>query len=132
MKKWGSIVVVAVSTVLLAGCSLIPGAGGPKVFHTVGDLKRAYTDAGGECSGWEQDNKVKTAKQSGTCGSDVVLMVFSSKADADGTVSAQKAMFGALGNQSYELLVGQNWIVNSPDAEKVKKDLGGKIVKIGG
>src|SRR4051812_30680383 len=64
MKKWGSIVAAAVIVVGLAGCT----SGVTQSFDSVTKLKDAYLAAGGVCDGWNQDNHVTKARQSGTCG----------------------------------------------------------------
>ncbi|WP_431220143.1 hypothetical protein [Leifsonia xyli] len=94
-------------------------------------LKDAYLDAGGVCEGgFSQDNKVKAARQSGVCGEDVVLSVYKTKADRDGVVSTMRAFEQGFDNPD-KILVGPNWIVNSPDIKKVQKTIGGKIVDLG-
>jgi hypothetical protein len=131
---------------LLAACLALAGCGGgkneakpvgssagtakAKSYDGVEDLRDAYIRAGGECNDWNKSNKVTGAAESGECGGSVVLSTYLSSQAAQDQVKTTKE---ALGDTiALHWLVGENWIINAPDVDDVKKKLGGTIVSSSG
>jgi len=107
----------------LLGCAQAPKS----TYSSVYELKLAYEEAGGDCSEWVQDNAVLDADDSGNCDGDSVLMVFDSKTSAEYRANALAEMLSGYGFD-VNLLLGENWLINSPDVELIKPALGGKLV----
>jgi hypothetical protein len=95
-------------------------------YSSVADLRDAFVKAGGACDSGVQDNVVGGAAESGTCDEETVLSTYLSTDSRDTVVDNVKTI-GA-GMVDVTMLVGKNWIVNSPDAAKVKAELGGTMV----
>lgn len=125
MHKWGASIValLAAASLTTAGCA----AEKPKAtYDNASDLKDAFVKAGGSCDQWKQTNKVQIASQSGECGTSTVLSVYLSSDAVERRIEATKSsIFGSTGD---DWLVGENWIVNSPDARQYQEKLGGRIV----
>lgn len=127
--KTGYFVAIAGALVAagLSGCispeTVDPAEG--LTYGSVDDLREAYEAAGGDCSSWEQANQVTAAAESGMCDSNTVLSIYTSTSDRDGVVAGIRSFGDVL---SISLLVGANWIINSPDASDVRDSLGGTLV----
>lgn len=125
MNTWGKSLATAMSIALLASVSAC--ASEPQeTYETVDDLKHAFVDAGGECNGWIQDNKVLNSQQSGSCGDFAVLSVYLSQEAVERRVEETKnSIFGTVGG---DWLVGENWIINDKDPARLQEQLGGRVV----
>lgn len=126
------------STIALSGC-----AGGPSSapsesstptktmppngehYSSVGALKDAFVEVGGECSTYEENNVVTLAAESASCGEDTVLSIYSSSSDRDEVVDNLKGFADLVG---VNVLVGENWIVNSNKVADLQPKLGGTLV----
>lgn len=117
-----AIVVVVLS---LAGCASAPTSSltGTGTFATADDLRAAFVAAGGTCGEWEQKDTVALALTSGYCNGDTTIQVFDSVAKRDRFITDQETILDA----TIPLLVGPNWVVNTPSAEKYAGALGGTI-----
>lgn len=91
-------------------------------YGTVTELRDALVAAGYECPAWEQADQVKLAAQSGSCSDADVLSVYVGAEDRDVVVATLKEFGGA------SLLVGENWILNSPEAPAFQAKMGGVVV----
>jgi hypothetical protein len=133
-SKFRQLSLLAIISLSLVGCAPlattdagaepeVPPEG--QVYGSVGELREAYEAAGGDCSSWSQTNQVTVAAESGTCGTDTVLSTYTNSADRDSIVEFQRA-FSDFADTN--LLVGANWIVNSPNAAQVRETLRGTLV----
>lgn len=107
----------------LSGCQ----AQGPSSYSDISELHDAFTRAGGTCSNWNQDNRVSAALQSGECDANTILMLFGSKAEATERALEIKntlKSFGLVPN----LLLGENWLINSDQVDTVSTKLGGILI----
>ncbi len=97
-------------------------------YNTIDELRDAFVEAGGSCPSWEQTNEVVPALQSGNCSLTTVLSLYGS---TDAASSAALSLKNLL--LSYELevhlLLGPNWIINSPEVELIHSEMGGMLVK---
>jgi hypothetical protein len=94
-------------------------------YSSVVGLKSAFVEAGGDCSGFEQTNKVTHAAESGNCGTGAVLSVYSSASDRDAVVNGMKQFADIIG---MNVLVGENWIINDKKVAQYQSKLGGTLV----
>lgn len=122
---------VAASALLLTGCSA-PGGGGetkPTVsgeatsYDSLEELKGAFVAAGGECDEWESVDPGDYDAVAGRCGENTVIAVYNRPEQIDEVVS--RALQLATGTH---LLVGDNWIINTPDPDRFVDALGGTTV----
>lgn len=98
--------------VMLGGC-------GSSGYSDVLELRDAAMDAGLQCPDWE-----RTSDTTGTCSeADVLILSDDIDAEVDHLMEFAKD-YGV----PVTLLVGDNWVVNSPDAADLKDDLGGEVV----
>lgn len=131
MKK---IAVAFATLLLLTGCGLRQGENDsrpsqpgedprPERYTTVVELKDALVDAGYNCPGWVQSDHVTKALQSGSCNDDDALSVYLDSAAVQHSIETLKGSGAAV-----SLVVGENWMVNSPRADEVLKMIGGTVV----
>jgi hypothetical protein len=115
---------------LLAGCAATePMSAQEKpeqvaTYATVVDLRDAFVEAGGDCPEWEPTNRVALAAESGECSGNTVLSTYASESSRDQVVSDLKSI--AL--DGVNLLVGENWIINTPTPSDYVDTLGGTVV----
>ena len=119
-----SLIIVGICSLLLAGCSTTSKA----TYSSVEELRAAFENAGGSCPNWTQDDAVTDARESGNCGANTVMMVFDSAEEANEKAGVLRQMLSAF-DLEINLLVGENWVVNSPDAAVVEPSLGGKLIE---
>jgi hypothetical protein len=112
-------------SVSLSGCGNANGQA--QAYGDIEELKLAFEDAGGLCLEWNQDNQVSGALQSGTCNSSTVLMFFGSPEDAKDRALDLKTSLKSFG-LTPSLLLGENWLINSPDVQIVEPQLGGLLI----
>lgn len=122
---------LAAAILLLAGCSSNaspkPTPTKPKAsYSSVVELRDAFVKAGGSCPNWVQADRVKLAAQSGDCSGNVVLSTYLSTDLRDEAVTTLKS-FGS----GIHLLVGKNWVINTPNPESFTEKLGGTVVTTG-
>ncbi|MFH5821736.1 hypothetical protein [Georgenia sp. AZ-5] len=99
-------------------------ADGSLAYEDVGDLRTDFTAAGGSCPAYTPDNAVTLASESANCSDTTVLMLF----DDQGQKAEQMETLTQMGT---DILVGQNWLINSPPEtlREVQGDLGGEFVE---
>jgi hypothetical protein len=118
--------------VALAGCSA-PGATATPTPTTqalgkvsaIDEVRDAFIEAGGVCN-WEQTDQVTAATASGECSSKTVIMLFDDRAERETVVTNLQTL--KMTDSDLTLLVGENWVINSPDAEAMQDELGGEWV----
>lgn len=116
-------IIVGMLVAVLTGCT----SSAKSTYNNVEELRVAFEAAGGSCPQWTQDNAVDDARESGNCGSQTVLMVFNTQEEAETRAGVLEQMLSAF-EMDVNLLVGENWLVNSPDASLVEPTLGGSLV----
>lgn len=105
-----------------------PADGG--TFGTVAELKDAFVEAGGACPEFNQTNRVKLAAESAECSSTAVLSTYLSSSDISQLIQNKKELTEQLDSsvKTNSWLVGQNWVINSPETTELREKLGGKVV----
>ncbi|MDP9983583.1 ABC-type glycerol-3-phosphate transport system substrate-binding protein [Pseudarthrobacter oxydans] len=94
-------------------------------YSSVESLKSAFEEAGGDCSNFEQTNKVTHAAESGDCGTGTVLSIYSSVSEKDAVVNGMKQFADVIG---MNVLVGENWVVNDKRVAQYQPKMGGTLV----
>jgi len=123
MKNLTALTTMVLLAISLSSCA----AQGPRSYADIDELLDAYTKAGGDCSGWVQDNRVSAALQSGTCDPNTVLMFFGSKEAAQDRALEIKNTMKSF-NLVPSLLLGENWLINSKQVEAVAPKLPGILI----
>lgn len=113
--------------VTLASCAQEEIVSGPEEFFEISELRAAFEEAGGSCPLWEQKDNVTDALQSGTCDGETVLMLFSSSEKAQNRAFELSETMKRFGLEPH-LLVGPNWVVNSPQVVLVEPIMMGKLI----
>lgn len=121
-----SMVAAVVISIGMTSCSTTPEEG--KSYNSIDELRNDFEAAGGDCPSWVQTDQVTNALQSGECDDSTVLSIYGSTQDTTDQVVQLKEMVQGLGMENH-LLVGPNWIVNSPDFEELQKQMGGITVR---
>lgn len=124
----------AALAICLAGCGTATGIGFPAAgppsdggrYGSVADLNEALVKAGVECPNWDEHNGQTLASSSGKCDTKTVLAIFASDAKKEQPLEQFKLMGEIV---QINLLVGENWTVNTPGAEELQEKLGGTIFK---
>lgn len=98
-------------------------------YASVIELRDAYVSAGGECTEFKQTNKVKFAAESAECGDSVVLSTYLSEDAVQKQMESAKGAFANIDAGTW--LVGENWIVNSPNIDQIQSQLGGNKISWG-
>lgn len=127
---------LASMALLLAGCAVATPAKTPTPigptpnahYSTVVALKKAFEQAGGYCPDWVQNDNVTSAAQSGDCTEHTTLMIFTSTDDRDQVVANNKSFASYGEGIPINLLVGENWIINTPNPDQFAEQLGGTVV----
>ena len=83
-------------------------------YKTVVELRDAVVYLGFPCPEWDERNQVTLAAGSGVCSTSSVLSVYLSDASKDEAIQNLKSFNDSKGT----LIVGPNWIINTPDAKK--------------
>lgn len=92
----------------------------------INEVVKAYEDAGGACD-WHPTGETDGFYSSGDCSPTTAISIYATTAERDEAVDRILAAAKATGNDAM-LLVGENWILNSPDAEPMRAVLGGELV----
>ncbi|GAA4737931.1 hypothetical protein GCM10025783_05530 [Amnibacterium soli] len=129
--------VLAAAVVLLSGCASSTAGSAPKPasHQTLDALKSAYTDAGGRCPVWVEDDDIQAAAQSGTCGDGVTLSTYWTAADLVGEVkllrdTASSGDDPGSAPPKTEVLIGANWLLTGRHVRQLQPKLGGQLVVI--
>ncbi|WP_432888596.1 hypothetical protein ACQPYH_08035 [Kribbella sp. CA-245084] len=99
-------------------------------FQTVVALKDAAVAAGLPCSTWVQDNMVQSAAESGNCAEDTVLSTYATDDDLQTAIDTLRALDELMTEQKLKpdpRLIGPNWIINGPMADRFAVQLGGTV-----
>jgi hypothetical protein len=99
-------------------------------YPTVEALKDAAEAAGLPCSGWVQDNIVTDAAESGHCTDEDVFTTYITDADLQAAVENARGMNELLREKKIDpgpTLIGPNWMINAPTADKLAEKLGGTV-----
>ena len=102
-------------------------AGGVTAFDDISQLKEVFEKAGGSCLEWNQSNNVSSALQSADCNSETVLMLFSSPEAAKERAEELRNSYLGFG-LAPNLLLGENWLINSKQASSVHPAMGGTLI----
>lgn len=131
---------VAVLALAMSGCGggdesapapVAPTTPTATSYANVDALQQAAVAAGFVCPTWKRDDAVKVAASSGTCGDSAVLSVYATDEALKRTVdqvARTNLTIRENGTPTRKFLVGPNWIINAPDAEKLVGALGGSLV----
>ena len=95
---------------------------GETKYSTVVDLKNALVAAGLPCTDWKQTDQVTLAASSGECDPVTVLSVYTSDSSKEQVIQNLKKLTADYGGH---LVSGENWLLNTPDAEEWAEKLGG-------
>lgn len=105
-----------------------PPADGGK-YASVVELRDAMVRAGLDCPRWHEHDLMMDSASSADRSENIVLATYSSWADRD----KQMGTYHAIGeSMEITVLLGTNWTINSPLADKVKGRLGGYLFKTTG
>lgn len=103
-----------------------------KNYASIEDLRDDYASTGVDCSGWQQTDDYSAALASGSCSDSDLLALFENQDAVLASLEAKAKLmyefeldYGAVPAQS--LLVGDNWTINSDDAEGLALKLGGEV-----
>lgn len=130
LKFSSTLFVVFVSAGLLFGCS----AGSTELgkVSTIDEVVEAFVEAGGVCN-WKQTDEVRLAVASGTCSDSTVISIYENTDKRTKALNAQRdivLLFEPENSTPLAALAGENWVINSPEAESMQEALGGTwIVK---
>jgi hypothetical protein len=102
-----------------------PPADGAK-YASVVELRDAMVKAGLDCPRWDEHNAMMNSASSADCSENIVLATYSSWEDREKQMEGYRIMGESM---EVTVLVGTNWTINSPLAEKVKDKLGGYLFK---
>jgi hypothetical protein len=95
--------------------------------ENLNELRLAFEDAGGSCDQWEQTNAVIGSSESATCDGQTVLSVYSTSSLAIEAASSLRDLTIQFG-LTPSLLLGDNWLINSPDVQLVRETIGGTLI----
>lgn len=82
------------------------------------------------CPAWTQDNVVIDAAESGHCSDDNVFTTYITDADLQAAVENARGLNELMKENKIEPapnLIGPNWIINAPGADKLAVKLGGTV-----
>lgn len=96
------------------------------VIGSVDDLVTAYVGTGRACD-WEPVANPKFAAELGSCSSDTTLAYYISRSDMQDTIATLREISTDT-TVDLHLLVGPNWIINSPAAAALSLVLGGTLI----
>ena len=128
----GGLALVAIG-VLGAGCAGPEPYEGPQYtgdptrYESVEAIRDAYLEAGGTCEQWERVDPGGIAEEVGRCSDAVVMARFRDAAQLENALEQADAL--AVPTRR---LVGENWMLNAPDAAERSEGMRGRIEEIGG
>lgn len=114
-------IVALTGALLLTSCSHAPAE-----YSTIEDLRDAYVDAGGECPEFETHGPTDYSIEDARCSPSAVIAIYGSHEDVQRETSMVKNSVGKL--LGGKRLIGENWMINGPDLEKIQKKMGGEII----
>lgn len=108
-----------------------PTAAGQRTYSDIDALHEAFVAAGGTCADFFKPQfKNALPKASGKCGTEsgaAMMYLFWDSEDRDQYVESNQAM-SKVSKLPVHMAVGDWWVLDSPDAAKVAKALGGKLI----
>jgi hypothetical protein len=108
-----------------------PTAAGQKTYSDIDALHEAFVAAGGTCKDFFKPQlKNALPKETGKCGTEsgaTTMYLLWDSADRNQLVESNRAM-SPVSNLPIQMVVGDWWVLDSPDAAKVAKALGGTLV----
>lgn len=96
-------------------------------FPSVVELRDAAVDAGLPCPRWRQTDRYEVAAEYAKCSGSTTLSTYSTRADLQEALATLRTLNLPLGEEATPLLVGENWIIQSPHAPKIADRLGGVV-----
>ncbi len=96
-------------------------------YATVEELKDAAVAAGYECAQWTQTDAVQLASSSGSCSDDDLFSVYAGSGERDDQRESDAALLEGLEEFPPPELVGENWIIRTPEADRLQAALGGEL-----
>ena len=115
--------VVALCALLVAACGRSPES---KKYATLDELRRSAVAAGLVCPQWSTDVRHDGSLQ-GTCSPHDIVVLFADHDQRDAAVQSLKDALDG-GGLAYAALVGENWMINSPQAPDLAEKLGGELI----
>ncbi|GAA2175132.1 hypothetical protein GCM10009846_23800 [Agrococcus versicolor] len=109
---------ILVVALALSGCSSAAPSEQLGTIDSIETLRDAYVAAGGACE-WEAIDE-----RSGNCAGDAILVLTESEEQEADILATYEAVAGLAPST---VLVGENWILNAPDAAEVQDALGGEV-----
>jgi len=113
--------VVLVLILSLTGCSQRTNS-----YESLESLRDAFVKSGGQCWEWKVNEPYKS-QSTADCDSKTVLILF-----AEGTDALKEAISFADFNRNLSfkvnLLVGENWMINSDQVTLVAEEMGGTLI----
>lgn len=125
---------LAASAVVLGAASVLVGCSGPgepipeitgtaSSYSDVTELRDAFVAAGGECPEWEPIDTGDYDADAGRCDERTVIAVYRVPSQLAEAVERAKALA-----TSTHLLVGTDWIINTPEPHRFVDALGGTVI----
>ncbi|RRJ87315.1 hypothetical protein EG850_05795 [Gulosibacter macacae] len=117
-----------VASAALAGCAgggePIPTiTGTPSSYESVESIRDAFVAAGGACPAWEAIDPGDYDAEAGRCDDSTVIAVYKDPAELADVVKRATE----LATETH-LLVGENWVLNTPNPQDFVDALGGTVV----
>ena len=92
-------------------------------YNSIRDLRLDYINIGGDCNGYREEHRFRTAAEGVACDDSARLLTFVSADDRDAAMDRLKAL------HKPPFVVGENWlVVGGVDAQRVADGLGGVVV----
>lgn len=95
-------------------------------YASVVELRDAMVKAGLDCPQWKEHGRTMNTASSADCSDNTLIATYSSWSNQEKQMDMYRAMGESL---DITVLVGANWTINSPFAEKLKDKLGGHVYK---
>lgn len=124
-----SVVTLGVASFALTGCFGGGGSAEPTItgeatsYESLEELRDLYVEAGGECPEWEELDPGDWDAIAGRCSDSVTISIYNDTSQIDEVV--QSAVDLVI---ETHLLVGENWIINTPNPEDFVDALGGNVI----
>ena len=125
VHRFGALVTLSLLSILLVAC----GGDGSERYDTLTQLRDAAVAAGLECPAWETMTRLDGSLR-GDCSSTALVVLFSDQGQRDDAVDALREANDFEAAYSYPVLVGENWLVNSPQAPDLQNFMRGEVVTI--
>ncbi|MGO1544853.1 MAG: hypothetical protein ACTHXA_11025 [Gulosibacter sp.] len=128
-------ILTTVATLSVGGLALTGCAGGgdgdpaPSItgeatsYDSLEGLRDLYVEAGGDCPEWEEIDPGEYDAQAGRCSDQVVIAIYNDTTQIDEVVDRALDLM-----MPTHMIVGENWIINTPDPDQYVAALGGMVV----